>query len=265
MFLYSVSRVQINELTLLFKILRLYTNRMPDTRKHRGPHPHDPELFAEEALPALRTAVRDLAWLLSRGYAINSSLKLVGDRYELNSRQRTAVSRGCCSDQELARRREHQVSVKDLAGQELWLDGYNVLTSLEAALAGGVILNGRDGCYRDMASMHGSYRKVAETIPAIQMLGELLEQWKIGSCRWLLDKPVSNSGRLKTILREAAEEHGWNWTIDLVADPDPLLAECKQIAGTADSEILNQVDRWFNLAREAIEARMESAWIVDLS
>jgi len=238
---------------------------MPDTRKHRGPHPHDPELFAEGALPALRTAASDLAWLLSRGYVINSSLKLVGDRYELNSRQRTAVSRCCCSDRELARRQKHQVSANELDGEELWLDGYNVLTSLEASLAGGVILQGRDGCYRDMASMHGSYRKVAETIPAIGMLGELLEEWKVASCRWLLDKPVSNSGRLKTILREAAEEHGWNWTIDLVSDPDPLLAGCKQIVATADSEILNQAGRWFNLAREVIDTQVKDVWIVDLS
>ena len=27
-----------------------------------------------------------------------------------------------------------------MAGRELWIDGYNVLTTLEAALAGGVIL-----------------------------------------------------------------------------------------------------------------------------
>lgn len=238
---------------------------MPDSRKHRGPHLHDPALFAEETIPQLRTATQDLAWLLSRGYAINSSLKIVGDRYELNSRQRTAVSRCCCSDRELARRQNHQVSVNDLQGEELWLDGYNVLTSLEAALAGGVILKSRDGCYRDMASMHGSYRKVAETIPAIEILGKFLEEWKIASCRWFLDKPVSNSGRLKTILREAAEEHGWNWAIELAADPDPLLAQCERIVATADSEILNQADRWVSLARHAIEAKVNSAWIVDLS
>jgi hypothetical protein len=56
----------------------------------------------------------------------------------------------------------------------LWIDGYNVLTSIEAALSGGVILRARDGCYRDMASMHGSYRKVEETISAIHILGELI-------------------------------------------------------------------------------------------
>jgi len=37
-----------------------------------------------------------------------------------------------------------------------------------------VILAARDGAYRDMASMHGSYRKVAETLPALELLGRTI-------------------------------------------------------------------------------------------
>jgi Protein of unknown function (DUF434) len=55
---------------------------MPDTRTHRGPHPEDSRLFAPEAWPVLRQATEDLCWLLSRGYAASSALKLVGDRYQ---------------------------------------------------------------------------------------------------------------------------------------------------------------------------------------
>ncbi|MBD3675123.1 MAG: DUF434 domain-containing protein [Planctomycetaceae bacterium] len=51
------------------------------------------------------------------------ALQLVSDRYELNSRLRTAVFRFCCSDRNLARRREHLVSVDHLEGQKLWIDG----------------------------------------------------------------------------------------------------------------------------------------------
>ena len=141
---------------------------MPDQRKHRGPHPDDAKLFAVDQVPPLQTAVRDLSWLLSRGYANPSSLKLVGDRYGLDTRQRLAVGRSACSDAAVSRRQEHQLTEKELRGQDIWIDGYNVLTSIEAALSGGVILRGRDGCTRDMASMHGSYRKVQETLPSIR-------------------------------------------------------------------------------------------------
>lgn len=238
---------------------------MPDHRKHRGPHPADRQLFAAEHYPLLREATSDLSWLLSRGYASTSALKIVGDRYDLVARQRVAVARCACSDAAVERRPQHRVRADEVGGCELWIDGYNVLTSLEAALAGGVILHARDGCYRDMASMHGNYRKVQETIPALHLLGELLADWRVTCCRWLLDQPVSNSGRLKTVLQEMAQERGWNWQTVLVPDPDRNLIATDQIVATSDSQILDQAERSLNLARLAIESRVPNAWIVDLS
>jgi hypothetical protein len=179
---------------------------MPDHRKHRGPHPEDKRLFAAENVPQLREAVSDLAWLFNRGYASTSALKIVGDRYALIARQRVAVARCTCCDEAVKRRQRSRIEAADLQGRELWIDGFNVLTSLEAALSGGIILHARDGCFRDMASMHGSYRKVQETIPALHILGELLAEWNVASCRWLLDQPVSNSGRLKSVFQQIAAD-----------------------------------------------------------
>jgi len=237
---------------------------MPDRRQHRGAHPQDRQLFGLEQQPRLRSATFELSWLLTRGYTVTSSLKLVGDRYDLDARQRVAVARCACGDDEFQRRRRHEVQGADLRHQELWIDGYNVLTSLEAALSGGVILSARDGTYRDMASMHGSYRKVAETLPAIDLLGDVVAQYDVAACHWYLDQPVSNSGRLKTVLQEAAARHGWNWRVELVADPDAVLIGTDEIVASADSRILDQTARWFNLARVLIEQRVPDAWIVDL-
>ena len=75
-------------------------------------------------------------------------------------------------------------------GRELWLDGYNVLTVLESALAGGVVLLGRDGCCRDIAGIHRRYRKVNETVPGLHLVGEAVTAWGVSCCRWWLDKPV---------------------------------------------------------------------------
>jgi hypothetical protein len=238
---------------------------LPDQRQHRGPHPKDRQLFAADQQARLRGATSDLSWLLSRDYAANSALKIVGDRYALNARQRLAVGRCACGDDDVTRRQRHQVQSGDLEHQELWIDGYNVLTSLEAALSGGVILHARDGCYRDMASMHGSYRKVAETIPALCLLGELMAAWKLAGCVWLFDQPVSNSGRLKMLLQEVAQQHEWRWRAEVVPDPDDGLKRAEQIVATADSQVLDHAGRWFNLARSAIDLRVSHAWIVDLS
>ncbi len=204
-------------------------------------------------------------WLLSREYPLDSALKLVGDRFALVARQRTAVRRSCCSDRQLAQRQAKQISGQHTPADDvLHIDGYNVLTTVEAALAGGVILLGRDGCYRDMASMHGNYRKVAETLPALKLIGRTIAEWGYTDCLWLLDSPVSNSGRLAAIIREVAAGGGWAWRVELVSDPDPLLCDCEQAVATADSLILDNCRVWRNLAREVVENRVDDAFLVDL-
>jgi len=239
--------------------------RMPDTRKHRGAHPEDEHLFRPLIWPVLRQSTSHLCWLLSRGYALPSALKLVGDRHNLAKRQRTAVARCACSDESLRRRAESRLDPERMAHRELWIDGYNVLTSIEAALGGAVVLHARDGCYRDMASVHGSYRKVEETVPAIHLLGEMAQQWSVGGCRWFFDRPVSNSGRLKSIFLAVAEKAGWNWQVELPANPDTVLSRTDRVVATADSVILDHCGRWVNLVRWTIEQRVPQARVVDLS
>ena len=46
-----------------------------------------------------------------------------------------------------------------------------VRSVLESALAGGIVLPGRDGCCRDIAGIHRRYRKVDETMPALALVG----------------------------------------------------------------------------------------------
>lgn len=237
---------------------------MPDTRKHRGPHPQDGELFAPAKSQVLQRAVAHLSWLLTRGYAVTSALKLVGDRFGLADRQRKAVLRSSCSDQAFERRRASSVEPANLFDRELHLDGFNLLTTVEAALGGGVLLLGRDGCLRDMASMHGNYRKVEETRPALVLIGQTLADWQPLRCNWYLDRPVSNSGRLSQILSDVAAEHGWDWRTELVPDPDAILRTLPEIVVSADCGIIDDCPQWFNLAFQVVSRKIHSAEILPL-
>src|SRR5207244_1905797 len=134
----------------------------------------------------------------------------------------------------------------------------------EAALSGGVLLLARDGALRDMASMHGSYRKVEETEPALELIGLALADFGVREALWLLDRPVSNSGRLKTIIEELAVRNGWTWQVELVHDPDAELSQSDAIIATADSGILDLCGNWFNLARETVKRHAPGAWVLDL-
>ena len=238
---------------------------MPDSRSHRGPDPHDPRAFDLDTRPALCAAVADLSWLLDRGYTPTAALKLVGDRWLLTERQRRAALRCACPDALLARRLCRRIEPEELAGQPVALDGFNVLTTIEAALGGAVVLLGRDGCLRDIAGVHGTYRKVEETVPAVQLVGDVLDELDAGACTWLLDSPVSNSGRLRACLIELASRQGWDWRVELVMNPDTALASTADVVASADSVILDRCARWLNLARLAVEARIPGAFLVDLS
>ncbi len=238
---------------------------MPDKRTHRGPHPADAKLFAPNAVPNLRSAIADFSLLLTKGYAEKSALKLVGDKFSLTERQRLAVMRSACSDQHLVSRNRCCVAPKDLAGQEIAIDGYNVLITVEAAMSGGLIFKGRDGCLRDLASIHGTYRKVTETIPALQLIADFLKEIGASKAVWLLDSPVSNSGRLKTLMGELAQKSGWNWEIELLLSPDAELKKTDMIVASSDSVVLDGCKRWVNLATEIIKKKLTSAKVIDLS
>lgn len=238
---------------------------MPDRRKHRGRHPADEELFGAATVPTLRTATSELSWLLERGYSVVSALKLVGDRHELRERQRTAVQRCACSESARESRVARQVAVTDLAGSALAIDGFNCLITIEAALAGGVVLVGRDGCHRDLASVHGSYRRVEETARALAAICDVLAPRGLQAVRWYLDRPVSNSGKLRGLILEQAEARGLDWEVELVDNPDrELAAQREHVVASCDSWVLDHCARWLDLQGVVIEAAGADTWLVNL-
>jgi hypothetical protein len=237
----------------------------PDRRQHRGAHPEDARLFAPARLGALRTAVSELSWLAGRGYAMKSALKLVGDRHALDERQRLAVARAACTDEQLARRAARRVEPSLIKGERLVVDGFNLIITTEAALGGGLVVRGRDGALRDLSGVHGSYRAVNETEAAVRLAGRALAALRPAAVEWFLDRPVSNSGRLAQKLREVFGEEGWRWTVEVVFNPDAEIIRSGVVAVTSDSTILDGAARWLNFNEHLLAGHAPRAWIVDLA
>ncbi|RMH21957.1 MAG: DUF434 domain-containing protein [Acidobacteria bacterium] len=243
---------------------------MPDRRQNRGAHPKDAACFATAQVPVLRRACDELSWLLSRGYSDVASLKLVGDRHKLRLRQRKALQRCAVAEEKRVARRAREVAPAAIAGRRVLIDGYNVLLTVEAALAGAVVLRGRDDNLRDLAAMSSHYRRVRQTRPAIDRIGRWLARWRPEETIWFLDRPISNSGRLAGWLAEAAAAHAWPWRVRLVPNPDPILIAAAgepagDVVATADGGILDHGPPWLALARHVVEASVPDAWVVDLS
>ena len=236
----------------------------PDARRHHGAHPADAELFSRQQLPKLRLAVSELSWLLSRDYKLTSSLKLVGDRHGLRERQRLAVSRAACSTQNGQRRKSHRVEVEQLRNQPVIVDGFNLIITIEAALSKGPLFVGVDECIRDLSSVHGSYRSVEETDKAISMIGNALQRLEPSSVLWLLDRPVSNSGRLAAKIADFALRSDCPWEVQVLFNPDAAIIASPAVAITSDASILDQVERWADLKSYLVAREVPDAWMIDL-
>jgi hypothetical protein len=82
---------------------------------------------------------------------------------------------------------------------------------------------------------------------------------------WLLDRPVSNSGRLAARIADIALQRHWPWQVETVFNPDATIISSAAVAITSDSSILNRVERWADLKSYLLTTEIPNAWMVDLS
>lgn len=231
--------------------------------RNRGKHPSDDKLFSSKWHPIFKEAIDDFSFLMSRGYAMNSSLQLVGSRYKLNKRQRMAILRVGAAQQNIQLRKSKELQPKDLKNQTVSIDGFNLLILLESALSGAFIFKGRDGTYRDISSVHGTYKRVQKTESAMILVGNILKKMKVKKVDWYLDAPISNSGRLKKMLSDLGEKHQFNWKVELVNNPDKVLAEDCKIVISSDGWVIDHAPNWFNLGSYLIHQELENLNILE--
>ncbi len=193
----------------------------------------------------LLLAVDDLSYLLEKKYGIKAALQLVGNRYLLNERQQKAVRGMAASNTSVKIRNEKLVT--NLKGKTIIIDAFNLLITLESLLSGAFLFKGRDGCYRDLSSVHGTYKRVVQTENVLKLTGRACLDLEIKNALWVFDKPVSNSGRMKVMLYDIAKENDFPWNIILDYNPDKYLAESNCIVVSSDAWILNNCTYWFNM------------------
>lgn len=126
----------------------------------------------------LAEAAKDFRYLLNRGYPRKASLELVGNRYQLLSDHRHLLHRGIFSDADSQSRLKKIVSLKDIQDQNLAIDGYNVIITIEAALSGRPLVLGDDGFVRDISGLSGNFKKAEKTEEAIELVFNLLKKVK---------------------------------------------------------------------------------------
>nr|MCR5783790.1 DUF434 domain-containing protein [Clostridia bacterium] len=188
-------------------------------------------------------------YLLNEGYDLKQATTFVGNHLQLSERQRMAVMRSLASREQLAERERKRVELSSLAGREVWIDGFNTIITLEVMLNDSILFRGMDNCIRDLASLRGTYRTIPETAEAARLMIEPLQFADVGLSHILLDRPVSNSGRLKTLLAEIAEQMACELDIQIIDDVDRVLWRKENVI-TSDAIILDHCLSWVNVLDE---------------
>ena len=165
---------------------------------------------------------------------------------------------------QIQNRKAKQLEVSELEKATVYLDGFNVLILLESLLSEAYIFEGLDGCFRDLSEVHGTYKRVNQTFPAIELIAKFYQNSKVQKIVWIFDKPVSNSGRIKQMILDAATENHFNWEAELEFNPDKFLVENADIVVSSDAWILDHCKNWFNLIQYIIDEEKLSVNLVKM-
>ena len=229
----------------------------------RGLCDSDRRDFDQSTIIALAKAGEEFSYLLDRGYPRDSALEFVGNRYQFKERQRLLLARAVAGTRNAEKRKSKMLGRDDCRGADVLVDGFNLITTIEVALCGSPLVVGQDSTIRDLAGLRGTYHPIDKTPLAIDMALDSLDELGVSSARFLIDKPVSNSGRLKALVAQLGEHHATRvMASNEDIDVDKALYGCEFVI-TSDSVVLDKCNSWINLAAIVVD-RVPGAWKLDI-
>ena len=206
----------------------------------RGFEEIDKRFFSSKELTKLKKAKEEVEYLIDRDYKLDPVVTFVSNRYQFSNRQRDCIKRVVCTSKS-----------KEKINQEIiYIDGFNLLITIEVALSKGTLIVGSDGNIRDLAGLRGTYKIIDKTIEALELIGRCLDDNNCKKAIFYLDSPVSNSGSLKYEILEASKK--WN-------------TEVEDKVFSIDAVIIDKCMIYFNLSREIIEKYIYDNNLIDLN
>ena len=204
----------------------------------------------------LQNASEDFRYLLNRRYPRKAALELVGNRYDLTFDERHLLHRGVFSSTDSQARRKKRIPIKEIRNKDLAIDGHNVLITIEAGLSGRPLILGDDGYVRDISGVSGSFKKTKKTEEAIQSIITVLKKWKPRQTLFLLDAPISMSGRLAEEIRDRLKRENLLGDAMAVKVPEKILIGFPGIVATSDTDIIDRSKKVLDLAGYVITQRI---------
>jgi hypothetical protein len=123
-----------------------------------------------------------------------------------------------------------------------------------------------DGAIRDLANLKGSYHIIDKTQDAVRLVLGKLDELKVKKATIYLDKPISNSGRLKSYINAIARDYKVEVNVELHDGVDKMLYGKKNVI-SGDCIVLDEAVSWYPLYRDIIDdyKKNHDVWLINMS
>lgn len=166
-------------------------------------------------------------------------LKLVADRYRLNTTQRIVLNRGIFSRDDAGRRKAKKIS--EVRDQDLHVDLYNTLFTIGNYLLGRVVFIANDSFVRDAGEFYGKIEQMELLERSLDLILEYLEYSQPRSVVFYVDEPVDSSREMIDLLHENDRMVPISGSIRSCFSPDTeLIALQEGVIASADSIIIDE-------------------------
>lgn len=194
---------------------------------------------------SLKKAAIDIRYLLDNGYPPKSAVGFVCDHYRLDGDSRHILSRTVIAGSICEKRRKKFLPCDKIHGDDIIIDGYNIIIGIESILEKKAILCD-DGVVRDIKGVSRNFRTSENTYKAIELILSFLKEKSPSQVFFIFDSQISKSGELVKLLCEKIVRSGLKGNANTSRHVDHDLKSSHYIVASSDGVILDTAEKVVN-------------------
>lgn len=205
----------------------------------------------------MRRAAEEARYLADRGYPPDSAVRYVSDHHRLPEERRFVLRRTVVAGEVAQSRMAKAVGLSALASRAVFVDGYNVLITVESLLGGFPVYLCDDGFLRDARGLFSGYKSSPSTAAALSQILDLLAGARPARVVVLLDGQMSRSGELAGQMRELMGKLGLPGEARAARDVDHQLKVRggQGIVASSDGNVIDSISQAIDLPAEIAARR----------
>ena len=190
-------------------------------------------------------AAIDIRYLLDRGYPQKGTVSFVCNHYRLDEGSRHLLSRTVIARSVSEKRRLKLLPCDKIHGNNIIIDGYNIIIGMESILEKKAILCD-DGVVRDIKGISRNFRISENTHKAIELILSFLKDKSPSQVHFLLDSQISKSGMFAKLLVEKINYYGLQGDAKTSRHVDHDLKCSHDIVASSDGVIIDGAEKVMN-------------------